>query len=183
MTTNVAFVDTETLGLDADHHPVWEVGLITPNGKEHHWFVTVTPRQVDLAHPKALEIGRFAERYDAERAVHRGLFCRQFVDLLPDGCHLAGAVVSFDEERIRRTCWRHQVRPNWHYHLIDVETLAIGYLAGLDHAGHGVETLTPPWNSDQLTAALGITVDDMDKHTALGDARWARAIFLKVMGS
>ena len=34
-----------------------------------------------------------------------------------------------------------------------------------------------PWKSDDLSAALGVTVSDEDRHTALGDAKWARAIY------
>ena len=82
--------------------------------------------------------------------------------------------------------------PSWHYHLIDVEALAVGYLAGrgwpLDHWGDpGGETARMfdprnlPWKSDDLSAALGIRITDDDRHTALGDARWARAIYDAVM--
>ena len=39
-----------------------------------------------------------------------------------------------------------------------------------------------PWKSDDLSAALGIKVSDEDRHTALGDARWARAIYDAVTG-
>jgi hypothetical protein len=73
------------------------------------------------------------------------------------------------------------VCPSWHYHLIDVEALAVGYLAGRGSA----DLFHPsalPWKSDDLSAALGITVRDEDRHTALGDAKWARAIYDAVMG-
>ena len=60
------------------------------------------------------------------------------------------------------------------------EALAVGYLAGSDENLR--PNVRPPWKSDQLTEALGIVVDDMDKHTALGDARWAKALYEAVMG-
>lgn len=201
MTAPVAFVDTETLGLDADHQPVWEVGLILPGGTERVWQVEVTPRQIDLAHPIALEIGRFHERYGIERSPDRPEHvARDLSALIPKDCHLAGAVVSFDEERLRRLLWAHGYAVPWHYHLIDVEALAAGHIAGSwaacnelrtgceNHHGDGpdaaeFEVAIPPWDSHALSAACGVDPDDFDKHTALGDARWARAIYQAVMGA
>lgn len=225
---NVCFVDTETAGLHPDKHPIWEVALITPDGNEHVWQFPIVEIEAD---PFALQIGRYWERrwstgpmaisrwtavYDAHKPDSRmtnfpdeGLaikpaedWCRHFQRLTAN-CHLAGAVVSFDEERLRRLLWKHGVLPRWHYHLIDVEALAVGYLAGCrqtigeiaPHTGEAFLAGTngwkvaegpdarPPWKSDELTEALGIVVDNMDKHTALGDARWAKAIYDRVMGA
>lgn len=178
---NVCFIDTETLGLDPDHNPVWEVGLIL-DGAEREWHIGVTNRELALAHPKALEISRFEERYGKTRAVDSPAdFCRDLYNLIPSGCHLAGAVISFDEERLRRLLWKHGYSPRWHYHLIDVEALAAGYLAhGYKHPGDSPHR--PPWNSDELSQCVGVEPDQFDRHTALGDARWAKAIYDRVMG-
>lgn len=178
MTAPVVFVDTETLGLDPDYNPIWEVALITPDGQEHEWFLRVSPRDVALAHPKALEIGRFDERYDNGKATDHGPFCHRFRDLTA-GCHLAGAVVSFDEERLRRLFWRNGYGVEWHYHLIDVEALAVGYLAGVEFGAR----MAPPWKSEELSRAVNVDPEDFDRHTALGDARWAKAIYEAVMDS
>ena len=59
----------------------------------------------------------------------------------------------------------------WHYHLVDVEALAAGKLG-----------IAPPWKSDELSAALGVTITEDDRHTALGDAKWAMRIYDAVMG-
>lgn len=177
-TRNVCFIDTETLGLDPDHNPVWEVGLILPDGREFEWQVEVTPRQIALAHPKALEITRFEERYG-----HTGPqlspedLSRHLRVFIPTGCHLAGAVVSFDEERLRRLMWAHGDAPTWHYHLIDVEALAAGYLAAQG------DPLPMPWDSEAMSRAVGVEPDKFDRHTALADARWAKAIYEAVIPS
>lgn len=197
--SNVAFIDTETLGLDPDVNPVWEVGLILPNGTEHQWHIRVTDRDIALAHPKALEIGRFEERYGKERDLDfEAHVARDLHDLIEPGTHLAGAVVSFDEERLRRMLWRHGHSPRWHYHLIDVEGLAAGYVAGTWHAinelgagdpkadGYTLEearSALPPWDSETLSGLVGVDPDDFDRHTALGDARWAKAVYEAVNGS
>jgi hypothetical protein len=188
--TAICFIDTETTGLDPDRHQIWEVALITPDGREHVWQFPVDEMAAD---PFALNIGRYWDRrwpadirevsdldaiYEAHneksrrknfpsqgRAIKPGAdWCRHFRDLTA-GLHLAGAVISFDEERLRRLLHR------WHYHLVDVEALAAGKLG-----------IAPPWNSDDLSAALGVTVSDEDRHTALGDAKWAMRVYDAVMG-
>ena len=204
--TGICFVDTETTGLDPDRHAIWEVALITPGGDEHVWQFPVDEMAAD---PFALDIGRYWERrwgtdndvavldavYEAHNAKSRrknfpgegrairpgSTWARRFRDLTA-GCHLAGAVVSFDEERLRRLLRSCGVLHRWHYHVIDVEALAVGYLASMTVGLQGVrpsgfDPLRLPWESDGLSAALGITVSDEDRHTALGDARWARAIY------
>lgn len=112
----VTFIDTETLGLDPDHNPVWEVGLIRENGEEVEFQIKVTPRERALAHPIALEISRFEERYNDAEALAPAVACHRLSTLIPKRSHLAGAVVSFDEERLRRLMWRWDYAPPWHYH-------------------------------------------------------------------
>lgn len=193
----VAFLDTETLGLDPDHNPVWEVGLILPDGAECLWHVQVTAREKALAHPIALEIGRFEERYGRDaHPITRAELAYHLCDRIPKGTHLAGAVISFDEERLRRLMWAEGLSPRWHYHLIDVEALAAGWLIGtfsaIQEVGKNPDAdgptqdeamrALPPWDSNALSLALGVDPEDFDRHTALGDARWAKAIYERVMG-
>ena len=215
----ICFVDTETTGLHPDRHSIWEVALITPDGAEHVWQFPIDEMTAD---PFALDIGRYWDRRwptdcdvdaldaiysahtpkarrknfpDQGRAIKPGkTWCEHFRRLTA-GCHLAGAVVSFDEERLRRLLHSHGVLHRWHYHLVDVEALAAGYLAGEFNACQSVgnpdadgpteqevRAAMPPWDSGALSRAIGVDPDDFDRHTALGDARWARAIYRAVMG-
>ena len=184
--TGVCFVDTETTGLDPERHEIWEVGLILPDGSEYLWQL---PVDLSRADPMALNIGRFHDRQamaartghtngDVTELVDRWQFARKFARLTR-GLHLAGAVVSFDAERLWKLLRANGECPMWHYHLIDVEALAAGHLAE-----HDVNrTLAhPPWNSNDLSRAVGVDPDTFDRHTALGDARWAKAIYEAVMG-
>ena len=199
----VAFVDTETTGLDPDRHQIWEVGLILPDGSEHEWQL---PVDLSRADPIALNIGRFHDRrrkpWDSILSVGRpsvefqsnpAWFAREFVRLTR-GLHLAGAVVSFDAERLWRLLRANGECPMWHYHLIDVEALAAGYARalakGMAVAGDVTkyptavanrQSAVPPWNSDDVSRWVGVNPDQFDRHTALGDARWAKAIYEKVM--
>lgn len=136
----------------------------------------------------AAQISGFHERYADAVTVPVPVFLDQFIKLTA-GRHLCGAVVSFDEERLRRLAWQWDRTPKWHYHLIDVEALAVGYLAALHRPpAHpltdGGAVLGLPWKSDDLTAAIGLEPpSDEDRHTALGDARWAKRIYERVIGS
>lgn len=187
----IAFVDTETLGLDPDKHAIWEVGLIRYNPEtgdtdEYLWQINLTPEQLADGDPIGMGIGRFSERYYRATAFPPDIFAMAFADLTA-GAHLAGAVVSFDEERLRRLLLSKGVSPGWHYHIIDIEAMAVGYLNGCTagaNARDGGYRQTPevarvlPWKSDALTEALGVPpVPEYERHTALGDARWALRLY------
>ncbi len=198
----VAFVDCETTGLDPDHHEIWEVGLITPvvgaTGAEDGWNEQIWQLPVDLskADPMALNIGRFHDRrLLGIDLVPLAVFAAEFARDTR-GLHLAGACVSFDAERLWQLLRNNGECPMWHYHLIDVEGLAAGYLTGqftaIQECGANPDAdgptqeeamlAIPPWNSGDLSRAVGVEPDDFDRHTALGDARWAKAIYEAVMG-
>lgn len=173
----LAFVDTETTGLDPDRHEIWEVGLVVDD-IEHHWWLPVDLGRADSI---ALKIGQFHERYPDTNvtgyAADLHAFAAEFAELTR-GRHLVGAVVSFDAERLSKLLRANGACPEWHYHLIDVEALAVGYLSG--HGMRGEWTL--PWKSEDLSKAVGVDPDLYDKHTALGDAFWAKAIYEAVCG-
>ena len=216
--TALAFLDIETTSLarpfSTTPSEVWEVGLIVRGENdlgryevERSWLLPVTLEHADTV---SLDIGRFhdrhpqGDRYEGDAAATpTDEFVREFVDLV-DGCHLVGNVVSFDEERLAAILLGHHFTAMpWHYHLIDVEALAAGYLRGLhdvvveygipvaDPDSYGATVVRqainhaqPRWNSEDLSAALGVTVpNDTDRHTALGDARWAKATYDAVMES
>lgn len=178
MTAPLAFVDTETTGLHPDWHQIWEVGLIVDD-RERRWLL---PVDLGRADPIALRIGRFHDRHPDghdftraaattyDHATPPEVFAQEFARLTR-GRHLVGAVISFDEERLRLLLTANGACPEWHYHLVDVEALAAGKLA-----------IPPPWDSADLSRAALVDPDQFDKHTALGDARWAKAIYEAVMG-
>lgn len=214
--TPLAFLDTETTSLARPCSPtpgeIWEVGLILRDqdgGDRYRWFLPVTLEHAD---PKSLEISRFHDRHpqgdqyagDSRESDHLVAdlerWCEDFATLTA-GAHLVGNVVSFDEERLAALLMAHGIQPTWHYHLIDVESMAAGYLGGLitvvseygiptddpDSYGHGVVEAArhrfPRWDSEDLSAALGVTPPGPDqRHTALGDALWARDIYDVVIG-
>ena len=198
MSVPVVFVDTETISLNRDHRHLWEIAIIwqTPDGAWKEESRTLKDVPLEEAEPAALRIGRFYERYRQEKAVRREL-AAIWVEERTRGKHLVGAVPSFDEERLWGLLKAYGQCPGWHYHLIDVEALAAGFIMGREteyspstgqprlkenHSPLLVETARPPWNSNELSENVGVSPDDFDRHTALGDARWAKAIYEKVIG-
>jgi DNA polymerase III epsilon subunit-like protein len=188
----IVFIDTETTSLRHDRR-AWEIGAIRrePDGTEaeHHWFIDACGLDLGNADLMSLKIGRFHERHPHGSAStpwseaisgmeHDTLHA---VEQVTRGAHLAGAVVSFDADVLGQRMRANGICPSWHYHLIDVEALAVGYLMR-DRVRSGFDGSMLPWKSDELSAELGISSSDEDRHTALGDAKWARAIYDAVMG-
>lgn len=202
-TSQIAFIDTETTGLDPERHRVWEIAVIV-DGEEHVWQQDIGIRapyegyggrwgdrqfanedsmwewlaERDIVSPWVLGNTGIRERYDRTQALSVHASIEQLARLV-SGRHLVGACPWFDSERLHRVqlaeCDHRALL--WHYHLIDVETLAIGWLAA--------RGITPelPWNSEILSQMVGVEPpSEADRHSALGDARWARDIYEAVFG-
>jgi Exonuclease len=189
----LVFLDTETTGLSLDDD-IWEFAAIRrePDGREEtcHLFIhhdtdkcVRLPKEFRDDHRKRYpgNVGAYTPREAAER------IAKLFGDDRP---HVVGAVPNFDTERLHVLLSEWDVLgPDlpWHYHLIDVEALAVGYLSGLAREYPGsraADVLAKglPWDSDAVAGAVGVEITDEDRHTALGDARWAMRIYDAVMG-
>lgn len=190
MTAPLAFLDIETTSLDEDRREAWEVAVIRrePDGSEVEWSAFVRSVDMSGADLASLRIGRYFERHPEGRLqvdgywssgtppMEDGLSIAIKVGRLTHEAHVVGACPWFDTLTLSRLLRRHNVVPTWHYHLIDVEALAVGALAERG------QSLRPPWQSADVYAALGLEEQpEQDRHTALGDARAARAVFDAVM--
>lgn len=195
MSAPICFIDTETTSLRHDRR-AWEIGIIARTGGlsvEHHWLIDTDDLDLGNADLMSLKIGRFFERHPQVRLDREAnltdyedeIDVLAAVEAVTRGAHLVGAVVSFDADVLGQRMRAHGICPSWHYHLIDVEALAVGALtqsaAYVSDAGRLRElagSITAlPWDSEALSRALGIDPDEFDRHTALGDARWAMAIY------
>ncbi|MBC9006123.1 3'-5' exonuclease [Micromonospora aurantiaca (nom. illeg.)] len=123
---------------------------------------------------------------------------------------IVGANPAFDATFMARFLRAHGQAPTWHHHLVDVAALTAGYLAGqrdgfnasvdwlADYHNHragesGVSCtvqppdldtahlMRPPWRTSELATRLGVVCPPEQRHTALGDARWALAIYDRIM--
>jgi hypothetical protein len=205
--TKLCFIDTETTSLRHDRRVWEVAVITREPGEpDQEWQAFVSICDLDLGNADlfSLKIGRFHERHpeagnDPDEA--RGTIRQQVrqelyredvvlwqVERLTRGAHLVGAVPNFDAEVLANRMRANDICPSWNYHLVDVEPLAAGWLhrhaavlenreATVDEAARLRQLATPPWKSDNLTAALGVEVSEEDRHTALGDARWAMRVW------
>jgi hypothetical protein len=210
----LVFLDLETTGLDPDRHDIWEIGAIVRGSDpewDGEWLWQLRP-DLATADPTGLRISRYYEREmlgrlpettavelaapdQGRRPVRKVTpadVAHRLARLL-DGAHIVGAVPSFDAAFLAPFLRKHGQAPTWHYHLVDVEAMAAGYLhggawvverrLGPDAGTRPRATAALPWRSDELTAAVGATVaSEADRHTALGDARWAMSTFDAITG-
>lgn len=173
---DLVFLDTETLGLDPTA-PVWEFAAIRRAADG-----TTTERQCFIDHRPAGWLDEMPERFAAD---YRTRFdpaaaldeaeAAAEVHRITAGAHVVGAVPSFDTERLAQLLRRNGIEPAWHYHLIDVENVIVGWLA------HFGRLHPPPWKSDDLSLAVGVDPARFARYTARGDVLWTIAQFDAVM--
>ncbi len=182
--SKIVFIDTETTSLRPDRR-AWDIGLIVREEDgaeaERQWFIAEEDLDLGNADPFALKIGHFYERHPGYRTTDH--VPRAYTDTLDEtdalgqlevltrGAILVGAVPNFDAEVLGTRMRANGILPSWHYHLVDVETLAAG-----------AKGLLPPWSFDAVLELYGLTYDEADRHTALGDARMARDLYDAILG-
>lgn len=181
----LVFMDTETMGLEKAA-PVWEFAAIRRNDdgteEKYHTFVAHYGWPWESKMPEPFR-SDYKARYDEANAMDTHSFVAWLATTVlssrgtGDRPHIVGAVPNFDTERLE-----HMVT-NWgyvwpaHYHLIDVENEAHGWLAGRGRL------MLPPWNSNDLSRAIGVDPEQFDRHTAMGDVEWVRAQWDVIIGS
>jgi DNA polymerase III epsilon subunit-like protein len=182
----LVFLDTETTGLDPDGHEIWEVALILrhdldqPREKDEEillrWMLDLS-----TADPTALRLNGFYDRitdFDDGAVPTNDCDASEIIATQTAGAHLVGAVPDFDSTRLDAMLRTHGWAPAWHYHLIDVEALAIGFLYGRFPDGRLDNFDLLPWRSETISQLLDVQPPKgAARHSAMGDARWARDLY------
>lgn len=210
MSAPLVFLDTETTGLGADDE-IWEVGAYRrdPDGSARALHMFVAHDTAKCAALPASFLADHRERFPRSKTGYwhpdvvmpedAAKLIVEFmaVDKGADKPHVVGAVPSFESgDRlfktgvVERLLLTHGYEPPWHYHLIDVEAMAVGFMAGRDAEGEGrpIGAGSPfvpplPWNSNDLSRAIGVEPPgEGERHTALGDARWAMRMYDAMTG-
>lgn len=194
----IVFVDTETTGLGPQARP-WEIAIIRrePDGTETQYVGQITYDLESLPRgttPEALHVGGWLTR-GAPRTKyigHRGeptdfrwaderaaaLDIKRYFQDTPI---LIGVGIHFDAEILAGLFGRTGISASWHYGLVDLKAATWGFLHGrardIDSAVLE-ERWVLPMRSEMLAAALCVVPPAADeRHTALGDARWAARWF------
>jgi hypothetical protein len=103
------------------------------------------------------------------------------------GAHVVGAVPNFDTEVFARLLRESGLTPAHHYHLVDVETLMVGWLHGryAKNPGGGVAgaACELPWSTEDLVRACGVEPStEEERHTAMGDVLLVERVWDRIMG-
>lgn len=189
--TNIAFVDCETTHLDAEIGEAWEVAVILrehmDNGHDDIEYVWQIRPDLISFDPEALRIGRFEERFAVPPGAGAAFTAHESGHVTPmtraeavtaitnvlSGAVLVGSNPGFDDRHLRRLIGPGSAQ--WHYRPYDIVQLAAARI--------GAQAAGPlPWRTHILSRAVGVEPPAEDAaHTALGDARWARAVYDAVM--
>jgi DNA polymerase III epsilon subunit-like protein len=166
--TRFVFVDTEATGLDHQRHELTEVAWVVrfEDGREEErqYFPDHT---TDGADADALELTHYDDRIAPQERTPAREWLVRFLEDAQDAV-LVGAVPDFDARHLERMCRKLGLEPTWDHHLLDVETLALPFIA------EGPET---PRSLAKTCAALGIPHDKDLAHGALYDAQQAKRVF------
>jgi DNA polymerase III epsilon subunit-like protein len=169
--TRFVFMDTEATGLDHRRHELTEVSWVVrfEDGREEErqFFPEHT---TDGADADALELTRYEDRIAPQRRTSASEWLTLFLEDARDAV-LVGAVPDFDAKHLERMCRKVGLEPTWDHHLLDVETLALPFIAPGPEA---------PRSLAKTCAALGIPHDKDQAHGALYDAQQAMRVFDRV---
>lgn len=181
----LVFMDTETTGLSPDDH-IWEWAAIRVETDgtttAYHCFVEHDLTKANKL-PESFRADH-AARYVPAFALDLSAFVELFSKALAGQPHVVGAVPNFDTERLARILAHYGETPMWHYHLMDVENLAIGYLLGRASTGDpdAAAALALQDDSDALSRACGVEPPTTERHTAMGDVKWALSLYHAIGG-
>lgn len=203
MNRTPVIVDCETTGLDPSCHQAWEIAMIG-RGTGARWLYRIEP-DLTTADPRALEIGRFAERTAQMRhatdpdpgalniwdltGTRRNLWSdpadlAEFLATYLLDVILVAANPAFDAGFISALLAAHGYNPQpWHYRLRDIGSMAYGYLAARRELGLYFGEIPPvDAGTDDYARALGVAPEKFDRHSALGDCRLVAAMLDVVDG-
>ncbi len=171
----LVFLDTETTGLHRDRRP-WEIAIIRRHGDaQTRLLLCVDIDDLDLAsaEPQGLAISGFHRRHPQTRArpprfprVCSAAETTALIDEWTAEATVVGVIPQFDTECLAAMFAREHAVPRWHPEPVDLVALAV---AAVRETG-----CEPERDFGDLSRQCGVKPPSaLERHTALGDARWA----------
>jgi DNA polymerase-3 subunit epsilon len=169
----LAFIDTETTGLDARRHEIIEVAIIKefPDGRLEEWSTKVAPQHLEVAEEIALRINGYQDHPELWEGAPTFDEIAATVAARLDDCILVGHNVSFDLDFLNEALRKAKSGAKLPYHKIDTVTLAFEHLVP-----QGLKSLS----LDRIREFYGWPKDGA--HTALVDARDCRRLYRTALG-
>lgn len=196
----ICFLDCETDGLHPGCQP-YEIAMIRRDEsgtRRIEFFVEI---DLSTADPAGLRVGRFYDRHPLGRFLSgldnsvsgtalSAAHAAQLVARHTHGATIVGIVPSFDTRVLAKLLRSQRLTPAWHYHLTDVVDMAAGWLHGAAAPVKAVmpesirEVLELPLKSEPVSLACGVEPPaPEERHTAMGDARWAMRLYDQLTGA
>jgi len=164
----LAFIDTETTGLDPTVHEVIEFAAIkvTPQGQRTRYHTLIKPEHIETAHPKALQVNGYADDPSRWEDAPPLAAKADEISLFLANCILVGHNVSFDEAMLKGSFAQAGLNLSLPHRKIDTITLVYEHLFPL-----GLRTAS----LDATRAFLGWSVEG--GHRAEKDAEDAERLY------
>lgn len=163
MSTVLAYVDTETTGLDARIHQPYELCIWREDAE--HPITWRLPHTLEYADPFALTVGNYYERefYPFGSPMGRAGIASQLIPQLR-GVTLVGSNPAFDARMLEQFIGTSV----WHYRFINVAEYAMAVFDW--DRPEGIAKIT------EMLLSMGYEIPAPD-HTAEGDVRTTRAAY------
>ncbi|MEK7558576.1 MAG: 3'-5' exonuclease [Patescibacteria group bacterium] len=179
-TENLAFIDTETTGLDLAQHEIIEIGCVLARQIEREgkgaqvevieeFEYKIKPEHIETADPEALRING----YNPANWVFAVDRTKALEDLAKkvDGAIMVGHNVAFDHAFLEKAFEDAGIKNTMHYHKLDTISIAYGRL--FDNPS------VEKFSLRSLCEHFGI--ENKNAHTALSDARATFELYKKLL--
>ena len=170
----LAFLDTETTGLDPVEHEIIEIGIIRRDidGNCFRFHSLIKPEHIETAHPKALAVNGYAKNpslWDSAPSLKEK--APEIAQIL-EGCILVGHNVSFDEGMLKGNFKNIGIDLRIPHRKIDTITLVFEHLFPLglrDASLDGVRKFLN-WSKEDAHTAMKDSEDVMHLYDLLNGA-------------
>lgn len=188
----LAFIDTETTGLNELYDVPWEIAAIihdteTASRVAHLWHPKLPLGMRErIFHSGAAEVNHFFDREPDIDWQQRDWVADKVREALK-GAHPVGNNIKFDISMLRslyRSDWKIGIKDYkdaWNYQSIELTSMAV-LAAAWSRVERDIRN-TVPWKTEDLFRSLGVEpLQGEQRHIAMSDALWCERVFEALFG-